>query len=166
MPNPLVLMETSSGSILLELYEKEAPITVKNFLRYVQEGFYNNTIFHRVIKDFMVQGGGLTPKREEKKVYDPIQNEANNGKKNLRGTVAMARTEAIHSAQAQFFINVVDNDFLDYVDNTSYGYCVFGSVIDGMDSVDAIQKVPTIVEKNYEAIPKELILITEVIIFE
>lgn len=140
MSNPLVLVETSSGDMLLELFEDKAPATVANFLRYVDEEFYANTIFHRVISDFMIQGGGLTVRMEEKPTHAPIPNEAGNGLKNLRGTIAMARTSDPHSATAQFYINVVDNPELDHQDDSAegFGYCVFGQIIEGMDVADKI----------------------------
>ena len=124
MSNPLVLVETSSGDMLLELFEDKAPATVANFLRYVDEEFYANTIFHRVISDFMIQGGGLTVRMEEKPTHAPIPNEAGNGLKNLRGTIAMARTSDPHSATAQFYINVVDNPELDHQDGRFRLLCI------------------------------------------
>lgn len=143
--NPVVLMETSMGNVKLELFEKEAPLSVKNFLAYVDSGFYNGTIFHRVIPGFMIQGGGFNADLKEKSTKAPIKNEATNGLKNTRGTLAMARTAVVDSATAQFFINVVDNDFLNHR-NTSmqgYGYAVFGKVLEGMDVVDKIAAVKT-----------------------
>ena len=127
MANPTVLLETTSGDILIELYADKAPATVENFLKYVNEGFYANTIFHRVIKGFMIQGGGMNMKMEEKATHAPIKNEADNGLANERGTIAMARTRDPHSATAQFFINTVDNGFLNFSspDVNGYGYCVF-----------------------------------------
>ena len=145
--HPKVKMETSMGTIILELDTKKAPITVKNFLTYVSKGFYNGTIFHRVIKNFMIQGGGFTTDHKKKTdgLIPPIKNEATNGLENNRGTIAMARTMNINSAQAQFFINVVDNKFLNHVNDTPrrYGYAVFGKVIKGMDVVDKIRNTPT-----------------------
>jgi cyclophilin family peptidyl-prolyl cis-trans isomerase len=140
--NPIVVMDTSYGPIKIELFEDKAPITVKNFLTYVDEKHYDGTIFHRVISDFMIQGGGFTPGMNERKTHDPIKNESTNGLKNVRGTIAMARTPDPDSATAQFFINVVDNTKLDRTD-TNPGYCVFGRVVEGMDVVDKIRKVPT-----------------------
>ena len=168
MSNPMVLMETSSGDILLELFEDKAPVTVANFLRYVDEEFYNYTIFHRVLKDFMIQGGGLGVRMDEKATHEPIQNEAGNGLKNVRGTIAMARTSEPHSAAAQFFINVVDNDFLDHVDNTpeNFGYCVFGKVEDGMDVVDKIAKLKVKPQGEHEAVPLDMVVITRISRFE
>ena len=168
MSNPMVLMETSSGDILLELFEDKAPVTVANFMRYVDEEFYNYTIFHRVLKDFMIQGGGLGVRMDEKATHEPIQNEAGNGLKNLRGTIAMARTSDPHSAAAQFFINLVDNDFLDHEDDTpeNFGYCVFGKVEDGMDVVDKIAKLKVKAQGEHEAVPLVMVVITRISRFE
>ena len=168
MANPLVLLETSSGDILIELFADKAPKTVENFLRYVNEGFYANTIFHRVIKGFMIQGGGMTMKMEEKPTHEPIANEAANGLKNVRGAVAMARTPDPHSATAQFFINTVDNAFLDHTAPTEegYGYCVFGQVTDGMDVVDKIEKVKTRNMGIHSDVPTDMVLITSAGLFE
>jgi cyclophilin family peptidyl-prolyl cis-trans isomerase len=138
-----VLMQTDKGDITLELDADKAPDTVKNFLRYVDEGFYDGTIFHRVIKDFMIQGGGFTPDMKQKKTHEPVKNEAKNGLKNERGTIAMARTSDPQSATAQFFINHKKNAFLDYPGQDGWGYSVFGKVTAGMDVVDAIASVPT-----------------------
>lgn len=141
----LVLMETSLGNITLELDAEKAPQTVENFLRYVDEGHYAGTVFHRVIDDFMIQGGGFDADLAKKDTHDPVQNEAKNGLQNLRGTIAMARTNAPHSAAAQFFINVKDNGFLDYRDESrrGWGYCVFGKVTAGMEVADKIAKLGT-----------------------
>ena len=168
MANPMVLLETSSGDILLELFPEQAPVTVENFLTYVRDGFYSNTIFHRVIKNFMIQGGGMTMRMEEKPTRDPIRNEADNGLKNERGTVAMARTREPHSASAQFFINAVDNDFLDHSspDEAGYGYCVFGKVVEGMDVVEKILKVKTKTVGMYDDVPADMVLITSASMFE
>jgi cyclophilin family peptidyl-prolyl cis-trans isomerase len=144
--NPRVLMQTSLGEITLELNADRTPKTVKNFLAYVDRGFYNGTVFHRVIDGFMIQGGGYTLEMQRKEQTDPaIGNEADNGLKNLRGTLAMARTRQPHSATAQFFINLVDNSFLDHRDKTrsGWGYAVFGKVTDGMAVVDRIAKLTT-----------------------
>lgn len=143
--SPLVSMKTNFGTIIIELNPTKAPKTVANFLRYTREGFYDGTIFHRVIDDFMIQGGGFTQKYQQKETHEPINNEADNGLKNVRGTIAMARTNDPHSATAQFFINVKDNHFLDYTSSTprGWGYTVFGKVIEGMEIVDKIKKVPT-----------------------
>ncbi len=168
MANPLVLLETSSGDILIELFADNAPKTTENFLRYVNEGFYTNTIFHRVIKGFMIQGGGMTMKMEEKTTHEPIENEATNGLKNVRGSVAMARTPDPHSATAQFFINTVDNAFLDHAspDEAGYGYCVFGQVADGMDVVDKIEKLKTRTLGFHSDVPVDMVLITSASLFE
>jgi cyclophilin family peptidyl-prolyl cis-trans isomerase len=143
--NPRVLMETTLGNITLELYPDRAPATVTNFLRYVDEGFYSSTVFHRVIDGFMIQGGGLDKALHRKPTHDPIPNEADNGLTNERGTVAMARTSQPDSATSQFFINLVDNSFLDFREKSrrGWGYTVFGRVVAGMDTVDKIAKLPT-----------------------
>ncbi|HGX92674.1 MAG TPA: peptidyl-prolyl cis-trans isomerase [Candidatus Tenderia sp.] len=143
--HPRVLLETNQGDILLELDAKAAPATVENFIQYVESGFYNGTIFHRVISDFMIQGGGFTESFNKKQPRAAIKNEADNGLKNNRGTIAMARTSAPHSATAQFFINTVDNDFLNFSSPSmrGWGYAVFGKVVKGMDVVDKIRTIPT-----------------------
>ncbi len=140
MPGTFVVLETSLGNIKLELDEAKAPKTVANFLAYVDEGFYDNTIFHRVISNFMIQGGGFEPGLKQKKTKSPVKNEAPNGLSNARGTIAMARTSDLHSATAQFFINVADNRPLD---DRNSPYCVFGKVVEGMDVVDKIKAVAT-----------------------
>lgn len=142
---PKVAIETNHGLIVLKLNPSAAPETVANFLRYVDEGFYDNTIFHRVIPGFMIQGGGFDPDMQQKRTHGPIQNEADNGLKNKTGTVAMARTQDPHSATAQFFINVADNAFLDHNSKTpqGWGYAVFGSVSEGMSVVSEIERVKT-----------------------
>lgn len=140
--NPVVLMETSLGNVKIELYADKAPLSVKNFLEYANSGFYEGTIFHRVIPGFMAQGGGFTTDRKQKETRSPIKNEAGNGLKNDRGTIAMARTASPDSATAQFFINVVNNDGLNRPNPDGYGYAVFGRVIDGMDVVDKIVTTP------------------------
>lgn len=162
--NPRVLMKTSKGDIVLELFADKAPITVKNFLSYVDEKFYDGTIFHRVIKGFMIQGGGLTPEFATKPTKPPIKNEATNGLKNLRGTIAMARTSEVNSATCQFFINHVDNPFLDHKDNTpeGFGYAVFGRVVSGMEVVDAIANSPTMTYRGYRDVPRETISIISI----
>ena len=139
---PMVLISTSLGDIKLELYEKEASITVANFLSYVEEGFYDSTIFHRVINNFMVQGGGITADMKQKPTKAPIKNEADNGLKNERGTIAMARTADVNSATSQFFINHKDNSFLDH-GVRDFGYAVFGKVVEGIEIVDKIAAVQT-----------------------
>jgi len=160
--NPVVLLETSMGNIRVELNQEKAPISVKNFLSYVKEGHYDGLIFHRVIRGFMIQGGGFTKEmREKRPAHPPIKNEAGNGLKNDRGTIAMARTGVVDSATAQFFINVVNNDFLNHVDNTprGFGYAVFGKVVEGMDVVDKIRAVPTGRVSMFEDVPKEAVTI-------
>jgi len=162
--NPVVIMETSEGTIKIELWKDKAPVTVANFLRYVDDGFYTGTIFHRVIADFMIQGGGLTPDMKEKKTRDPIRNEATPDLKNNRGTIAMARTSLIHSATSQFFINVVDNEFLNQKNKTpaGFGYAVFGEVVEGMDVVDKIRSVETGNFGPHGDVPRKSVLITGV----
>ena len=155
LQNNVVKLQTSMGNIVIELNEQAAPVTVKNFLGYVQSGFYDGTIFHRVIPGFMIQGGGFTPKMVRKKTLDPIINEAKNGLSNKRGTIAMARTNNPNSATSQFFINHRDNDFLNYMDDNQPGYAVFGKVIEGMDVVDAIASVKTTTRDGMENVPVE-----------
>ena len=166
--NPTVLLETSSGDILVELYADKAPQTVANFLKYVDDGFYANTIFHRVIPGFMIQGGGMGARMDEKPTREPITNEADNGVKNDRGTLAMARTRDPHSATAQFFINTVDNGFLNFSspDVNGYGYCVFGKVIEGMEAVDKIEKEKTTTRGIHSDVPVSAVLITNASVFE
>lgn len=154
-----VELKTSMGDIVVELNEKAAPVTVKNFLGYVEDGFYNGTIFHRVIPRFMIQGGGLTPDMEKKETRDPIVNEANNGLKNKRGTIAMARGRNPNSATSQFFINHMANPGLDFVPNLNPGYTVFGKVIKGMDVVDAIAWVETTTRAGRENVPVKPVVI-------
>lgn len=159
--NPQVIINTSMGAITVELMQDKSPITVKNFLKYVDDKHYDGTIFHRVIDGFMVQGGGMEPGMKEKKTGEPIKNEAGNGVSNQRGTLAMARTSDPDSATAQFFINVVDNKFLDRSDRGA-GYAVFGRVVDGMDVVDAIRKVETATKGFHENVPKTDVVIRSV----
>jgi cyclophilin family peptidyl-prolyl cis-trans isomerase len=166
MSNPIVLVDTTKGEFLVELFEKEAPQTVANFLRYVDEDFYVGTLFHRVIRGFMIQGGGLDNMMREKKTHPPIPNEAHNGLKNLEGTIAMARTSDPHSATSQFFINTVDNPDLDYVDDMHYGYCVFGRVIEGMDVVKKIEKVRVRSFAGHENVPADQVSINSITRFE
>jgi len=157
-----VLLETNKGNIELELYPDKAPATVANFLRYVDEGFYKGTIFHRVINSFMIQGGGFDAAMKKKDVHASIQNEADNSLKNERGTIAMARTGDPHSATAQFFINHVDNDFLNHTERSTrgWGYCVFGRVTKGMKTVDAIADVFTTRVNGMKNVPEETVIIT------
>ena len=160
----LVKLETTYGDILIELNEKAAPVTVKNFISYVEEGFYNGTIFHRVISGFMVQGGGFTPDMSKKSTHPAIINEANNGLKNNRGTVAMARTNNPNSATSQFFINHKDNDSLNYPGPYKPGYAVFGKVIEGMDVVDKIAAVKTTRKGPSSDVPVETIEIKSAVL--
>ncbi len=162
--NPAVLMETSLGNITIELWQDKAPTTVKNFLRYVDEKFYDNTIFHRVISGFMIQGGGFTADMQRKNAYEPIRNEASPDLSNDTGTIAMARTREIHSATSQFFINVADNAFLNHRDETprGYGYAVFGRVTGGEDVVMSISTVKTTRRGPYQDVPAEPVVIKSV----
>jgi cyclophilin family peptidyl-prolyl cis-trans isomerase len=162
--NPQVEIKTSMGSITAELYQDKAPKTVANFLQYVKDGHYKGTIFHRVIDGFMVQGGGMEVSMAEKKTRSPIDNEAGNGLKNDTGTLAMARTNAVHSATAQFFINLKDNAFLNYREATpdAYGYAVFGRVVKGMDVVERIAKVGTGNSGQYQDVPRTPVVIESV----
>src|SRR5450756_1811187 len=162
MNNPKIELHIANyGVITLELDPEKAPKTVANFLSYVNKGHYNNTIFHRVIPGFMVQGGGMEPGMKEKKGDQPIDNEANNGLKNLNYTVAMARTGDPHSATAQFFINVKDNGFLNYPGQDGWGYCVFGKVVEGKEVVDAIRNVKTGNRSGFQDVPLEDVIITK-----
>jgi len=159
--NPVVVIETSMGGITVELFPDRAPKSVENFLAYVSQGFYDGTIFHRVISDFMIQGGGFTADMQKKDTRAPIENEADNGLKNRRGTLAMARTPEIHSATGQFFINVKDNAFLDYKGPSAadFGYAVFGQVTEGLDVVDKIKSVKTGGAGPYQDVPVEAVVI-------
>jgi peptidyl-prolyl cis-trans isomerase B (cyclophilin B) len=162
--NPVVLMSTSKGDIRIELDAQNAPITTKNFLEYASSGHYDGVIFHRVIPGFMIQGGGMDAQMNEKKSKGPIKNEAANGLKNKVGSVAMARTNVVDSATAQFFINVKDNDFLNHrsAAPAEFGYAVFGQVVDGMDVVHAIEKVKTGRKAGHDDVPVETVLINSV----
>lgn len=166
--NPQVVLETSMGTITIELFKEKAPITVRNFLGYVKDGFYDGLIFHRVIKDFMVQGGGMSESLEQKKPKFAIKNEATNGLKNVRGTLAMARTSVVDSATSQFFINVVDNAFLDHAGKTPdrFGYAVFAQVVEGMDVVDAIREVKTGNKSGHQDVPVEPVFINSIRLVE
>ena len=157
-------IETTMGTISLELDEAKAPATVKNFVEYANSGHYDGTIFHRVIDGFMIQGGGFTKSMDQKRTREPIMNEAMNGLKNLSGTIAMARTRVVDSATSQFFINLVDNAFLDFTNPTpqGFGYAVFGKVTDGMDVVDAIAKVKTGFSGPHQNVPEEPVVIRKV----
>jgi cyclophilin family peptidyl-prolyl cis-trans isomerase len=156
--NPLVRFETSHGDFSVEVDEESAPISAQNFLRYVDQGYYDGTIFHRVIPGFMVQGGGFTADMEHKPGHAPIQNEANNGLRNQRGSLAMARTNDLHSATSQFFVNLVDNGFLDHRTG-NFGYAVFGRVVGGIDVIDKIAKVKTGRRQGHDDVPSESVLI-------
>lgn len=162
--NPAVIMSTSMGDVRIELFADKAPVTTKNFLEYVNEGFYDGLIFHRVIPGFMVQGGGFDSQLKQKATKSPIKNEASNGVKNRVGSIAMARTSVVDSATAQFFINVKDNGFLDHR-NTSpdgFGYAVFGQVVGGMDVVQKIEQVKTGSRGSYQDVPLEPVVIQSV----
>ena len=161
--NPVVILETSKGPIKIELYPDKAPETVGNFLQYIDDKYYDGTIFHRVIDNFMIQGGGFTPDMRQKDTRDPIQNEADKGVKNARGTIAMARTSDPHSATSQFFINTSEgNQFLDHTGKTSngWGYCAFGKVTEGMDVLDQISTVKTGNKGMHQNVPSEPVVIT------
>ncbi len=162
----MITLKTNLGDIKLKLDFEKAPITAENFIKYAKEGFYDGTIFHRVIKGFMAQGGGFSSGMAEKTPRESIQNEANNGLSNKRGTIAMARTNDPHSASAQFFINLSDNDFLDHKNESTsgWGYCVFGEVIEGMDIVDKMTSVATGRMGFHDDVPKEEIIIEKVIV--
>jgi cyclophilin family peptidyl-prolyl cis-trans isomerase len=155
------VFETSLGNFEVELFEKEAPISAKNFQDYVDEGFFDGVIFHRVIPGFMIQGGGFEPGMKQKKVKAPIKNEATNGLKNKRGTLSMARTNVVDSATAQFFVNLVDNEFLDHAGASNYGYAVFGQVTSGMDVIDKIAKVATTNRAGHQNVPAADVVITK-----
>ncbi|MFK5926649.1 MAG: peptidylprolyl isomerase [Desulfuromusa sp.] len=165
---PLVKMSTNKGNIVIELNVEKAPISTENFLNYVRDGYYEQTIFHRVIPNFMIQGGGFTPEMAQKKTREEIKNEADNGLKNLRGSLAMARTQIVDSASSQFFINLADNDFLNHQGKTpnGYGYAVFGQVVEGMDVVDEIAKVSTGNNSHHQDVPKDAIVVESVSIEE
>lgn len=162
----MITLKTNYGDIEIALDFENTPKTAKNFCNYAEEGFYNGTIFHRVIDGFMIQGGGFDANFQQKKTQDPIENEAEFGDKNVRGSVAMARTSDPHSATAQFFINVTDNHFLDYRSMTTegWGYCVFGEVVAGMDVVDKIKKAPTSSFRGHQDVPVDPIIIEDVIV--
>ena len=155
----MVKLETTKGAIVIEVNETAAPVTAANFLRYVSEGFYDGTIFHRVIPGFMIQTGGFTADMQQKATHEPIVNEAKNGLKNQRGTVAMARTNDPNSASSQFFINLVNNDFLNYAGPRNPGYAVFGKVVEGMDVAEKITQVRTTTKDTYQDVPVEPVII-------
>lgn len=160
--NPVVVMKTNLGTIKVELDQEKAPLSVENFLKYADDKFYDGTVFHRVIDNFMVQGGGMTPDLKEKATRAPIKNEARNGLKNLRGTIAMARTNAPDSATSQFYINVIDNGMLDFPKAGGEGYSVFGKVVDGMDVVDKIRAVKTGNKGPFQNVPVDPVVIESV----
>ena len=162
--NPVVVMDTNKGTITIELFADKAPITVENFLRYTDNSYYDGLIFHRVIDGFMIQGGGFDQGMVQKSTYDAIKNEASAALPNDRGTLAMARTSVVDSATSQFFINLVDNDFLNHVDETprGFGYAVFGQVLDGMDVVDIIAREATGTVRGYADVPNEPVIINSV----
>ena len=162
----MVILETSMGEIHITLDAEKAPITVKNFTDYVEDGFFDDTIFHRVIPNFMIQGGGMTEDMQQKTTKASIENEAKNGLKNNKYSIAMARTMAPHSASSQFFINVADNDFLNYPGQDGWGYCVFGEVISGQEVVDKIQLVETINLGGHADVPAEPVVINKAFIQE
>ncbi len=164
--NPTVEMKTNLGAITIELYADKAPKSVENFLQYVKDGHYNSTIFHRVIDGFMIQGGGFDLGMNQKATRAPVENEAKNGLKNQIGTLAMARTSSPHSATAQFFINLVNNDALDYPSRDGWGYCVFGKVTQGMDVVNKIAKVSTGSAMGHQNVPTKPVLIESVKLVE
>ncbi len=167
--HPVVQLETSMGTIKVELYPDKAPATVKNFLTYVREGHYDGLVFHRVIREFMIQGGGFTREMKEKRpAHPPIKNEAGNGLRNDRGTIAMARTNVVDSATAQFFINVVNNDFLNHKDESprGFGYAVFGKVIEGMEVVDRIRAVPTGRVSMFQDVPRDPVTILKAVVLD
>ena len=157
----MITIETSHGDIVVELFEESAPVSCANFRQYAEDGFFDDTIFHRVIPDFMIQGGGMSADLSRKETLAPIRNEAKNGEKNLRGTLAMARTSEVNSATSQFFVNLKDNAFLDH-SARDFGYAVFGRVTDGMDVVDAIAKVRTGRKSGHDDVPIEPVTIKKV----
>ena len=157
----MIRFETSLGGFTIELFDKEAPLSAQNFRDYVAAGFFDGTIFHRVIPGFVIQGGGFTADMQQKKTRAPIRNEADNGVKNRRGTLSMARTNDPHSATSQFFVNLVDNDFLDHAGPSNYGYAVFGKVTSGMDVIDKIAKVATTNRSGHQNVPAADVTITK-----
>jgi len=164
----MITLKTNYGDIKLKLDFENTPNTAENFMQYASDGYYNGTIFHRVINGFMIQGGGFDEEMEQKETLSPIENEANHGKSNKRGTIAMARTSDPHSASSQFFINIADNDFLDFSNESvdGWGYCVFGEVVDGMDVVDKIKTVETTARAGHSDVPVDNVVIESVDIDE
>ncbi len=164
----MVILETNKGRIVLELNYEQAPLTTANFEQYVRDGFYEGLIFHRVISNFMIQAGGFDPEMNPRRPREPIENEADNGLSNMRGTVSMARTMSPHTASSQFFINVNDNGFLDHTSKSSegWGYAVFGRVVEGMDVVDTIRELPTTSRAGHRDVPEENVIIEKAWITE
>jgi peptidyl-prolyl cis-trans isomerase B (cyclophilin B) len=164
----MITLHTNVGDIAIELDTQNTPVTAANFLKYAKNGFYNGTIFHRVINGFMIQGGGFDAAMKQKATEEPIQNEGKTGKTNTRGSIAMARTNDPHSATAQFFINVVDNDFLNFKNESvnGYGYCVFGQVVSGMDVIDKIKTVATTTRQGHQNVPVDNIVVEKVTVQE
>ncbi len=164
----MVIFETNKGPIKIQLDSQSTPMTCENFMKYVNDGFYDNTIFHRVISDFMIQGGGFEPELVQKSTLDPIENEADKGGPNKRGSIAMARTSDPHSATAQFFINLKDNEFLNHSGKSldGWGYCAFGEVVEGMDIVDEISKVSTTTKSGHQDVPEEDVVIEKVTVVD
>jgi len=159
--NPMIKMSTSLGDVTIELYPDQAPETVENFLQYTGNGFYNGTIFHRVIPGFVLQGGGFTPAMERKPTREPITNESDNGLKNERGTLSMARLPDPHSATSQFFVNLADNPHLDHRGGSQWGYAVFGKVVEGMEVIDEIAGVETTTRQGHRDVPAEAVVIED-----
>lgn len=166
--NPVVMFSTTLGDFKIELYPDKAPVTVENFLGYVNSKFYDGTIFHRVIRDFVIQGGGFDEQMKQKQTGPQIKNEAGNGLKNTRGTISMARTQVVDSATSQFFISLKDNEQLDHRDETprGFGYAVFGAVFEGMDVVDKIAEVPTVTRAMHQDVPEEPVIVTSATVVE
>lgn len=160
----MITLKTNQGDIVLELDGEKAPVTSQNFIQYVKDGFYDGTIFHRVINNFMIQGGGFEPGMIEKKTRAPIENEAKNGLSNEIGTIAMARTMDPHSASAQFFINVSDNKFLDYPGQDGWGYCVFGRVTEGMEVINKMKDVETTMRAGHQDVPADDLIIEQAVV--
>jgi peptidyl-prolyl cis-trans isomerase A (cyclophilin A) len=157
----MIRFETTLGNFTIELYEDKAPVSAENFLKYVEEGFFDGTVFHRIVPGFVIQGGGFTEDMSQKKNHPPIKNEADNGVKNTRGTLSMARTNDINSATSQFFVNLKDNDFLDHT-RGNFGYAVFGKVTEGMDVIDKIAAVKTGRRRGFEDVPLDPVIMTSV----
>jgi peptidyl-prolyl cis-trans isomerase A (cyclophilin A) len=157
----MIRFETTLGDFTVELFEKDAPLSVANFLRYIDDGFFDGTIFHRIVPGFVIQGGGFTEDMTQKKTHPPVKNEADNGRKNARGSLSMARTNDIHSATSQFFVNLKDNDFLDH-SRGNFGYAVFAQVTEGMDVIDKIAAVDTARRRGFDDVPVEPVIMKSV----